>query len=47
MDPTQTIKSWNTNMIEDVTKNIVYQNPTVKTEISRKIEFYCSKCDQQ
>lgn len=47
MDPTQTIKNWNTNMIEDVTKNIVYQNPAVKTEISRKIEFYCSKCEQQ
>jgi hypothetical protein len=41
MDPTQTIKSWDTNMIEDVAKSIVYQNPAVKTEISRKIEFYC------
>jgi E3 ubiquitin-protein ligase ZNF598 len=28
-------------MVDDITSGIVYSNPQVKAEISRKLDFYC------
>ena len=41
MDKTQTIAKWDQKMIEDVESGLVFSNPQVKAEISKKIDFYC------
>jgi|LakMenEpi03Aug12_release.lakeMendotaPanAssembly.Ray.scaffolds.fasta_scaffold5161937_1 hypothetical protein len=41
MDASQTIAKWDGSFIEDIENGIVYSNPLVKAEISRKIDFYC------